>query len=131
MEVSPSNIARHDYRCSRCKEAHLRGKDPEYYWTRRRRNNKKDYEKLKRKVFDHYGHQCVYCGSSKNLQLDHINGDGKTSCTGKEFYRQTITKGFPDDLQTACGICNKAKDSKTDAEYREWLSYCYHFLFKE
>jgi 5-methylcytosine-specific restriction endonuclease McrA len=45
------------------------------------------------------GHKCVYCGSSKNLTVDHIRPKSKGG---------TDTA---DNLVTACRPCNQAKGS--------------------
>ena len=34
------------------------------------------HQKLRAQVFDHYGWSCQCCGTSENLSLDHIYGDG-------------------------------------------------------
>lgn len=52
---------------------------------------------LRRAVFAHDGWACVYCGSKRKLELDHI---------------QPISKGGTDDranLQTLCQSCNRRK----------------------
>ena len=51
----------------------------------------------RREVFAHDGWACVYCGSKRRLELDHI---------------QPISKGGTDDrcnLQTLCRTCNRRK----------------------
>ena len=44
--------------------------------------NRRDYKKIRdfiHNVLDkHNGIKCVYCGSIEGLELDHIEGDGKT-----------------------------------------------------
>lgn len=55
----------------------------------------------RRRVFKRDGYQCGYCGSKRNLTIDHIvprsKGGGNTW----------------DNLVTCCSKCNNQKDSKT------------------
>ena len=56
------------------------------------------------RVFRRDNHKCVYCGSSKNLTIDHVlpksRGGGNTWA----------------NLVTCCKSCNRIKDNKTPEE---------------
>lgn len=66
-------------------------------------------------VFDHYGRACACCGSTENLSIDHVNGDGDAHrtrlriYTGSDTYRWLIKNGFPEGFQTLCLPCNASK----------------------
>lgn len=60
---------------------------------------------LKAEVFRRDGHQCVYCGSCEELQLDHIDPSDPTDTPG--------------NLVTACATCNQSKGPRTP---REWAA---------
>ena len=67
-------------------------------------------------VLDHYGHECACCGSTENLTLDHVNGDGKQhraeiGGSGSVLYGWLVANDFPVDppLQVLCFPCNKSK----------------------
>lgn len=73
---------------------------------------------LKAKVLAHYGTACSCCGTTEDLTVDHINGDGReyrkivfgdNKTGGAPVYRWIIANGFPDDLQTLCRPCNRSK----------------------
>jgi len=83
-------------------------------YQRRYRENNRDI------VFGHYGRSCTCCGSSENLTIDHVNGDGaqhRRELYGDpqrgttRFYRWLIRNGFPDGFQTLCHRCNSSKRS--------------------
>lgn len=59
------------------------------------------WQKLRADIFERDGHRCQYCGSSEQLECDHI---------------KPLSKGGnndPSNLITACRTCNRAKHSKT------------------
>jgi len=80
-----------------------------------RERAKMDYHKAKSLVFNHYGRICNCCNDSHEefLTIDHINNDGnkerKNGKYNKNFYKQIISLGFPNNLQTLCWNCNVAK----------------------
>ena len=55
----------------------------------------------RRRVFKRDGYQCGYCGSKRNLTIDHIIPRSKGG--GNSW----------DNLVTCCSKCNNQKDSKT------------------
>ena len=59
----------------------------------------------RKKVYDYYGRQCLKCGSTKKLCLDHVH---PLFMGGRHD---------PDNLQVLCWPCNKDKGIKT-ADYR-------------
>lgn len=103
--------------CSRCNHS-----------TRNKRR-----QELRERLFDHYGRQCVYCGSVDDLQLDHVDGDGrqwrKLDPTGTKWLIWLDRNGYPPACQTTCRRCNSAKQQMTDKEFRAWIARMYHHLF--
>jgi hypothetical protein len=87
------------------------------YNARMRTFQKKNYPKIKAKVFNHYGWQCACCGETEKLflQIDHIHNDGAQHrkelkmSSGTAFYYWLINNSFPDDYQTLCVNCNWGK----------------------
>ena len=63
-------------------------------------------KKLRDAVYERDGHQCIYCGASERLSLDHRTPE--------------IRGGTHDieNLATACLSCNGAKRDMTEEEYR-------------
>lgn len=83
----------------------------EYYKKNKRRitewnaRNAQEYRNL---CLNHYGNKCEVCGSTKDLQIDHINGivveDRKR--TGVKFWRWLVKNNFPTGFRTLCCNCN-------------------------
>jgi hypothetical protein len=76
--------------------------------------------RLKAQVFGHYGELCACCGSTEDLAIDHVDGDGQDhrfELTGRRgaasstdvVYRWLIENGFPEGFQTLCRPCNASK----------------------
>lgn len=90
-------------------------------------------ERVKNKIFDHYGKICVCCGESDlyKLNIHHVNQDGaehrrKIAGIGRSsvnFYDWLIRNNFPNDppLETQCANCNCSL---------EWHGYCPHQVEK-
>jgi 5-methylcytosine-specific restriction endonuclease McrA len=55
---------------------------------------------LRTEVLDRDGWRCVYCGSDKELQIDHIIPQSRGGAT-------TL-----DNLECLCGTCNREKGAK-------------------
>jgi hypothetical protein len=87
--------------------------------TRERNNetNRKNVQKIRIEVLQHYGGKCTCCGETelKFLTLDHINGGGNEHRrkigihSGSLFYRWVRSHNYPDYLQVLCHNCNQAK----------------------
>lgn len=76
------------------------------------------WREIRKKVFDHYGWECVCCGETIKafLSLDHIDNDGYLDKnpngdkkSGKELYLLVIKQTFPKKYQTLCMNCNWGK----------------------
>jgi len=75
-------------------------------------------QNLRPTVFAHYGEVCACCGTSENLTIDHIAGDGaahrrelfgNSRKAGAKFYAWLIKNNFPPGYQTLCHSCNNSK----------------------
>jgi len=85
--------------------------------------HRKYFERIRRKVFIHYGGnppKCACCGESglRFLTIDHKNNNGNTErlrifghkhVAGNMFYLWIIKNNFPKDLQVLCFNCNFGK----------------------
>lgn len=98
---------------------------------------------LRAAVFGHYGESCGCCGSTEQLTIDHIDGNGRAHRIelfgrhdrgGVHFYRWLIEQGFPDGFQVLCKGCNASKrlgercrldhdDADAAAKRRQWANY--------
>ena len=77
-----------------------------------------DRARVRGAVFAHYGTKCACCGSTKDLSIDHVNGDGAehrrellgaTHQGSKTFYRWLIKNNFPKGFQVLCRPCSSSK----------------------
>jgi hypothetical protein len=72
-------------------------------------------ERVRAKIFDHYGWTCACCGSTDRITLDHINEDGREhrqrlgTGVSTTVYEDVIRQGLPDTFQTLCHPCNFQK----------------------
>ena len=57
-------------------------------------------------VFRAYGEQCLRCGSTTNVQIDHVI---PKSWGGSHDFS---------NLQPLCGSCNRSKSNRNAADYR-------------
>jgi len=86
-------------------------KNPEYQAETRRRH----YQKWKKVVFDHYGHECACCGESepKFLTIDHADDNGaehrKEVAPGSTLFRWLVDNGFPKSFRILCFNCNSGR----------------------
>jgi hypothetical protein len=69
-------------------------------------------------VFDHYGWTCACCGTTENLSIDHVNGDGREhrgqlgivgGGDSTALYNWLVKNDFPGGFQTLCKPCNRSK----------------------
>ena len=76
------------------------------------------YSNLRQEMLSAYGTSCRRCGSSKDLELDHTNGDGYEHRAEVGYNRHDVhstwadakKRGFPAGLfQTLCHECHVAK----------------------
>jgi hypothetical protein len=121
-------------RCKACEREYQRqawAADPERSRERKRKAQRRylaahpEYQKdrwqeLKDKVFGHYGRVCVCCGTTENLSIDHLEGDGAAHRTelfgsrnaaGTRMYLWLVRNGFPEGFQVLCLPCNQSKGS--------------------
>lgn len=91
-------------------------------------NERKDAgyrQRVKTKVFAHYGTICACCGTKypEFLTIDHVGGGGNKHRkeagvgAGSTFYAWLIRNNFPEGYRTLCYNCNCA---------RGHLGYCPH-----
>jgi hypothetical protein len=71
------------------------------------------HRKIKKKLFDRMGGQCIKCGFSdyRVLQVDHINGRGKKDRLGTHQLYLHILKDnlWKEKYQLLCANCNQIK----------------------
>jgi hypothetical protein len=88
---------------------------PEKYRNLRRASAQRRRHREKALVFAHYGTWCACCGTTEQLTIDHVNGDGAKhrrlmgSGGGTFIYHWLVVNGFPPGFQTLCGPCNQSK----------------------
>jgi hypothetical protein len=82
------------------------------HWDKFLTSAQKHRQKIKHKIFSHYGYECKCCGDTTKefLTIDHINGGGtkhrkETGC-GLGFYYWLIRNNFPKEYRTLCMNCN-------------------------
>jgi hypothetical protein len=106
----------HKQPCLECWRQHERARKRQRSYNRTYEAGKR--QRLKAKVLQAYGGQCVCCGEDtpEFLTVDHINNDGAehrrqlNMSSGGRFYRWLKTQGFPrDSFQLLCFNCNCAK----------------------
>lgn len=90
----------------------------------RNREKARDYnDRLKKRVFGHYGMTCQLCGFSNMdaLTIDHVNNDGaqhRRQLTGSRHgggmmtYRWLVKNDFPEGFRTLCQNCNTIEYKK-------------------
>lgn len=81
------------------------------------KNKKRDLIEMKKKVFEHYGKECVCCNETifGFLTIDHINGKASmnhsSDMKGKKLYSWLIRNNFPEGFQTLCWNCNSGSNA--------------------
>ena len=80
-----------------------------------RKVRKRYYDKWKKVVFDHYGHECSCCGENEPrfLTIDHVNDDGaqhrKKVSAGNVLFRWLVNNNFPSAFRILCFNCNSGR----------------------
>lgn len=82
--------------------------------------NLKYYYKKKEELKQKLGNKCAICGSTKNLQFDHINPMKKTIDISKSI---TSTNKILSELSNIQLLCKSCHDSKTKRDNSN-LKYC-------
>lgn len=103
-------------------QEHVQEYERQYYEAnrdRRRESKHLWHESLQKQVFDHYGWSCACCGSTAQITIDHIEGDGRQhreqlfganyNGNAGRMYRWLIENGFPEGFQPLCRRCNRSK----------------------
>ena len=82
---------------------------------------------LRRVTLAHYGVGCVICGTSDDLELDHVHGNGgehrRLQGRGDKFYRYLLASGFPRECEAGGEyelqlLCHEHHLEKTTRERR-------------
>lgn len=89
-------------------------------------------QRLRAKVFDHYGWRCACCGSTENLSIDHVFGGGNQHRSemfgdpgnSQALFRWLVRNDFPAGFQTLCWPCNRSKGAgeRCRIEHQEALT---------
>ena len=77
-------------------------------------NAKQEYQRVRDRVFEHYGKTCCCCGESERafLSMDHINNDGaqhRRDIGESKIYGWLARNKFPSGFQTLCMNCQFGK----------------------
>ena len=118
-DFSPDSRQR-DGRRGQCKACVAGGQRERYRTTSEqiRESRQAELTSLRAQVFGHYGQACACCGTTGNLTIDHVTGDGKAhrlalfgdqTAGGLRLYRWLVAQGFPPGFQTLCRPCNRSK----------------------
>lgn len=74
--------------------------------------------KLTKKIIERDGHQCVRCGATTDLTVDHI-------VSLDTMTQDDLDDGLdtdPDNLQTLCRSCNARKSNRPNDNRKTWLN---------
>lgn len=99
--LTAASIKNRQIRCHSCKGQ-----------TRDKIKISKRYYTTAEEVINHYGGVCAYCGSTSNLQIDHIDGNGaehRKAGKGKHIYKELKAAGYPEGYQVLCRLHNLMK----------------------
>lgn len=86
--------------------------------------NKTRYYNNRKRVLDHYGNKCVICGSTEDLHIDHIDGNGKEhriAMNRRNVDNYLIANNFPHGFQV---LCRKHNMMKQDMSMAEFIAEC-------
>lgn len=101
--------------CRDCSEPTFKAGLCEKHYEKQLERIAKHRQKTRVAIFNHYGNECAHCGSTENLELDHINNDGKIHReregieTGTDTYYWIVRNRFPEGFQILCKSCNLRK----------------------
>lgn len=72
---------------------------------------------------------CYYCGAKPNNIMKNISSNGDYIYNGID--RVDNSKGYTiDNIVPCCRKCNRAKDTSSIREYKNWIKKSYHKIFK-
>lgn len=81
------------------------------------------YSAWRQRFFDLYGCTCACCGSTADLTLDHVNGDGSehrgkygTSGGNYRIFRDAVRANDPTRFQALCLQCNLSKGNRATCQ---------------
>ena len=75
-------------------------------------------DRLRDRVFAHYGRSCACCGAGQELTIDHAGGGGRehreelfgpSPGSGVKFCRWLAREGFPEGFQVLCAPCSHSR----------------------
>jgi hypothetical protein len=91
-------------------------------------NHKRQYDAVRRRIFDLLGNRCIVCGfdNPTTLQIDHVNGGGTKE---RQLYRTRGLRTYYRDIlkkieigdasyQLLCANCNCIKKDRSGEEKR-------------
>ena len=115
-EEHKEKISEYNKKYYKLNEEKIREKKAEYYQLNNEkvREQKREQHKEKRAYcIEYLGGKCVVCGTTHNLQFDHIKREGKKyEITRKLTYKFDNLKEELDKCQLLCAPCHLEKTAK-------------------
>lgn len=106
-------------------------RDLDYYYKNKKERVSKQIErrnKLLNEAKEHLGSKCVWCGTTENLEFDHIDDAKKTSNVANAV--RNTKEIFWNEVEKCQLLCVKCHNNKTTAQKRAkqnlWLSLSFN-----
>ena len=116
--------------CKKCSKKCDKKRSKAYYIKNKckiRKRHKENYDNIKTRIFNHYGHECKVCKENNFdlLCIDHINNDRYKYKihSGIATYLWLIRNNFPPGFQVLCFNCNFKKELKHKKEEHKHTKY--------
>lgn len=80
------------------------------------------YKKRRQAIFDYLGGKCVECGTTENLEVDHINREDKSFHVSQRLSVKNNSAEL-DKCQLLCTTHHKAKTSREQSGWTHGTTY--------